>query len=163
MFIQKFEQSAHFYTSLRKTFRYTHIDIRTISVWYEGSDVIIYFQLYDYFIHFQCWWGGWEWVDGVFRDISFFFPVHFGSLYLHIYYLFCDLPLTPCWFICIQIHIISMPPITVVSTGAPRLSKCKKKSGRCSNILVSLLVEIAIKIYFWIPYLSTRIYYYLGT
>lgn len=40
-----------------------------------------------------------------------------------------------------------MPSIAVVSMGAPRLSKCKKKSERCSNILVSLLEEIAIKIY----------------
>lgn len=99
-----------------------------------------------------------------FGDISLYFPCpNFGSLYLHRHYLFCDLPLTPCWYISIQIHIISMPPITVVSMGAPRLSKCKKKSGRCSKLLVSLLVEIVIKIYFWIHYLSTRIYDYLGT
>lgn len=65
-----------------------------------------------------------------FGDITLYFPCpNFGSLYLHTHYLFCDLPLTPCWYICIQIHIIhvSMPLITVVSMGAPRLSKCKKK------------------------------------
>lgn len=129
MFIQKFEQSAHFYTSLRKTFRYTPIDIRTISVWYEGSDVIIHFQLYDYFIHFQYCWVGLGWVDGVQNRTVWryfiIFRVQISVAYIYTYIIFfCDLPLTPCWYICIQIHIISMPPITVVSMGSPRLSKC---------------------------------------
>lgn len=52
--------------------------------------------------------------------------------------------------------------IVVVFMGVFRLFKCKKKSERCSNILVSFLVEIVIKIYFWIFYLSICIYYYLG-
>lgn len=98
-------------------------------------------------------------------EIFHYFPCpNFGSLYLHIHYLFLwSPPNSLLVYMYSNTHYINAT-YNCCFYGISQIIQVLKKSGKCSNILVSLLVEIKIKNYFWIPYLSThRIYYYLGT
>lgn len=88
-------------------------------------------------------------------EIFHYFPCpNFGSLYLHIHYLFLwSPPNSLLVYMYSNTHYINAT-YNCCFYGISQIIQVLKKSGKCSNILVSLLVEIKIKNYFWIPYLK---------